>query len=338
MTAVIHYLALLGFYVQVVVPNRFCMKDTRSLLLLLLSFGLVATWVYHFYDKSTYSNIKSEVYINDSANQTARVRDSLQKLYSATINDQDLRLDSSRNTSDSLNAELSIKQAQLANKVNEVNRLKTEISGILKNPKSSNSELTIARQKINELEGIVKDLRNEKNTLESEKKELTSRLDQMTGDANGLQQNIRRLDDENKNLTEKIKLASVFVASSLHFTAMNVRAEKELETSLARKADKFVASFVLQNNFNDYKNAEIIIVITQPDGHVLQNSAWDSGAFDTKTEGNKTYTRKMKFDYSKGEQKGLIFTLDVASFQKGTYSLQIWNNGILLGKVNKTLS
>src|SRR5258706_8408065 len=314
------------------------MRDIRSLLLVLLSIGLVATWAYHFYDKSSYSLTKSEANSVDSIELANRVRDSLQKSYSATISTLDVRLDSTKNTSDSLHSELSIKQAQLANKVNEVNKLKSEITTILKNPKSTNSELTIARQKMNELEEIVQDLRNEKTSLESEKKDLSSRLDQATGDVSSLQQNIRRLDNENKSLAEKIKLASTFVASSLHFTAMNVRPEKEQETSLARKADKFVASFVLQNNFNEFANAEIMIVITEPDGHVLQNSTWDSGSFETRSEGKKGYTRKMRFDYAKGEQKALIFTLDVGAFQKGTYTMQIWHNGIMIGSIDKILS
>ena len=314
------------------------MRDIRSLLLVLLSAGLVATWVYHFYDKSNYSLTKSESNKKDSIEVANEVRDSLQKEYSATISNLDLRLDSSKSTSDSLNTELTIKQAQLASKVYEVNKLKTEISGILKNPRSTNTELTIARQKMNELADIVKELRNEKTSLESEKKDLSARLDQMTGEVSSLQQNIRRLDDENKSLTEKIKLASTFVSSALHFTAINVMSDKEQETSLARKADKFVASFVLQNNFNEFMNAEVMIVITEPDGSVLQSSTWDSGSFETKTEGKKNYTRKVRFDYTKGEQKALIFTLDVAPFQKGTYTLQIWHNGILVGTINKTLS
>jgi predicted nucleic acid-binding Zn-ribbon protein len=306
--------------------------------MLLLSVGLVATWVYHFYDKANYSLVKSESSAKDSIELANVVRDSLQKAYTATISTLDFKLDSSRNTSDSLNAELSIKQAQLANKVSEVNKLKTEISTILRNPKSTNTELAVARDKMNELERIVRELRDEKTALEQEKKDLSARLDQVTGEVSTLQQNIKRLDDENKNLTEKIKLASTFVASALHFTAVNVMTEKEQETSLARKADKFIASFVLQNNFNEYPNAEIMIVITEPDGSVLQSSTWDSGSFETKTEGKKSYTRKMRFDYAKGEQKSLIFTLDAAGFQKGTYRLQIWHNGIMVGSVEKVLS
>ena len=124
------------------------MKDIRSLLLLLLSFGLVATWAYHIYDKSSYSQQKTEGHTRDSVQIANEVRDSLQKVYTATINNLDLRLASTRSTSDSLHL-------QLQTKVNEVNRLKTEISSVLKNPRSTNAELDLARQKMNELESIV---------------------------------------------------------------------------------------------------------------------------------------------------------------------------------------
>lgn len=304
----------------------------------LLSFGLVATWVYHLYDKSTYSNRETKVAAVDSAVFIKTVRDSLEKAYSATIRQLDNQLDSSYNTSDSLYIRLNTKEAELENKVQEANKLKTDISNLLRKPDLTNAEVVLARQKINELEEIVKQLRNEKSVLEAEKKELTVKLDQMSGEVNSLQQTIRRVTDDNKNMTEKIKLASVFVSSSMHFTALHTKSEKEQETSQAKRADKFVASFVLQNNFNDYMNAEIMIVITEPDDRVLQNSAWDSGSFDTRSGGKKNYTRKMKFDYTKGEQKALIFSLDADTFQKGTYTLQIWHNGTLIGEIAKTLS
>jgi predicted nucleic acid-binding Zn-ribbon protein len=304
------------------------MKDIRSLLLVLLSFGLVATWIYHLYDKSNYSHPKTEVNKKDSATVANGIRDSMQKTYLATL---DFKLDSSRNSSDSLQAELTIK-------INEINKLKAEISSIVNDPNSTASQLALAKQKMSELEEIIKELRKEKAALELEKQKLNARLDQVTEEVNNLQQNIRHLDDENKGLTDKIKSSSVFMASALHFTALNLREAKEQETSQSKKADKFIASFVLQNNLNEYMNAEVIIVIINPNGQVMQSSTWDSGLFDTKTEGKKNFTRKIKFDYSKGEQKALIFSLEVDSFQKGTYTLQIWHNGQRIGETSKTLS
>ena len=306
------------------------MKDIRSLLLVLLSVGLVATWVYHFYDKAGYSQRVAATPAIDSTAIAENIRDSLQKVYTATINDRDFKLDSSRNTSDSL-------RMLLTSRISEINKLKGEISSILKNPNSTSSQLKEARKKMTELEEKVEQLRGQNSSMEAEKETLNARLDQLNGDVANLEQGIRRLDEENRVLTEKIKLASVFMASTLHFTAIDVRDTKEQETAQSKKADKFVASFILQNNLNQYLNAEVFVVVTEPDGHVLQSSTWDSGTFDTKTEGRKNFTRRIKFDYEKGEQKRLIFSLESDSFKKGTYKLQVWHLGILIGESTKTL-
>ncbi|MBC7947308.1 MAG: hypothetical protein H7Y42_05475 [Chitinophagaceae bacterium] len=306
------------------------MKDTRSLLLALLSVGLVLTWVYHFYDKANYSMVKSQRVDVDTVSIAERVRDSLNRQYVAAFDEFDTRLDSSRSASDSL-------RLILAGRMSEINRLKNEISSILKNPKSTSAELAEARRKMVELEGRVQQMRDQNANMEVEKQGLVTKLEQVTGDAAGMEKNMRRLDDENKDLREKIRQASVFMSSALHLAAIDVREDKEQETVQSKKADKFVVSFVVQNNVNPQMNAEVFVVVKEPDGGILQNSAWDSGSFETKGEGKQSYTRKVRFDYEKGEQKRLIFSLDTDEFQKGQYKMQVWHQGHLVGEADKTL-
>lgn len=306
------------------------MKDIRSLLLVLLSVGLVATWVYHIYDKTTYSKHSAMSIPIDSMAIANRIRDSLQHAYSDAINSLDFKLDSSKITTDSL-------RAQLTYRVGEINRLKNEIGTILKNPNTSSTQLKDAKKKMTELEERVDELRTENSSMEAEKLSLSNQLDKITGEVTSLEQNMRKLDEENKELKEKIRTASVFMASALHFTAVDLRNDKEQETAQSKKADKFVASFLLQNNLNQYMNAEVFVTIYRPDGSVLQNSAWDSGTFDTKADGRKNFTRKIKFDYEKGEQKRLIFSLDADNFQKGKYILQVWHQGVLIGETYKIM-
>jgi hypothetical protein len=59
-----------------------------------------------------------------------------------------------------------------------------------------------------------------------------------------------------------------------------------VEAIQAKKAEKFVISFLLQNNVNSYENSEIFVVLTDPNNQVLEFSAWDTGLFDT-NEGPK---------------------------------------------------
>jgi len=278
-----------------------------------------------------YSQRRTEVYIKDSAAVADAIKDSLNKIYSATIKDLDNRLNYSRVNADLL-------QSTLDNKLNEINRLKSEIGGILNKRHFSKNDLGTAKQKIKELQQRVNELRGQKLTMEEEKKQLTTVLEQLTQNVDTLQQNIRRLSTENELLNEKISLASIFIASEIKIEAIQVKKSGEQLTSHAKKTDKLVASFVVQNRVNQFSNAELTTVLIKPEGQVMQSTVWDSGSFDTKNEGKKNFTRKIKFDYEKGEQKNLLFTIDTEKCQKGIYTLQLWHKGIMIGQATKKLN
>jgi myosin heavy subunit len=306
------------------------MKDIKSVLLILLSAGLISTWVYHLYDKTIYSKRRTEVYIKDSIAVADAVRDSLQKIYSSTISNLDTQLDSTKNNADSL-------KGQLDTKLGEIYKLRNDIGDILKNRGATKADLNIASQKIGELQQKVDELRDQNTNMEEEKKKLSAVLEQLNNDMKGLEQNAKKLSEENKTLTEKINIASIFVASEIKFTPVTVKNLKEQETAEAKKTSKFIISFTVQNNISENTNAEVIIIVTQPNGQVLQNSVWDAGSFVTRNEGRKNYTMKMRFEYQKGEPKHLLFSLNADDYQKGDYSLMIYHNGILIGQSTKAL-
>jgi len=278
-----------------------------------------------------YSKRRTEVYIKDSAAVADAIKDSLNKIYSATISELDNRLNYTKVNADSL-------QNRLDSKLKEINLLKSEIGGILNKRDFSKKDLVEAKQKIGELQQKVNELNGQNITMEEEKKQLRNVLEQLTQNVDTLQQNIQRLSNENEALNEKINLASIFIASELRIEAIEVKRSGEEPTSQAKRTDKFVASFIVQNRVNQFSNAELTTVLLKPDGKVLQSTAWDSGSFDTKNDGKKSFTRKIKFDYLKGEQKNLLFTIDTENCQKGIYTFQVWHNGIMIGQATKSLS
>jgi FtsZ-binding cell division protein ZapB len=305
-------------------------KDIKTFLLVMLSVGLVVTWVYHLYDKTQYSKRRTEVYIKDSVAVAEGIQDSLQKIYTATINNLDIRLDSTRTSADSLKSQLNVK-------LSEIYRLKDEIDGILKNKGASKADLNIARSKIAELQLLIDDLKEKKDSMEEEKKQLNNVLSQMSGEITGLQQNMKRIGDENKMLIEKVNLASVFVASEVRLTPVTIKNDKEQETNQAKKVSKFIVSFTVQNNINEYANADVYIVVLQPDGKVLKNDVWESFSMETYNGNKISYTRKLRFEYSKGEARHMIFSLNANEYEKGNYTLQLYHNGYMVGQTVKAL-
>ena len=307
------------------------MRDTKSLLLILLSFGLVGTWVYHLYDKTKYSKQRTEIYIKDSIAVAEGIQDSLHKLSSSTITNLDAELDSTKSNAGQLKGEL-------GNKLSEINRLKAEIAAILKKNNVKKEDIELARKKTTELQLLVQQLTSRNNTVEEEKQQISVALDNVNIQMKNMEGNVQQLTNENKVLAEKVTIASTFNASEISLTPVAVRNDKEKETSAADKVSKLVVSFAVQNNISDEPVSEIYVVITQPDGKVLKTDVWDAFSIDTRKEGKKSYTRKVRFDYERGENKKLLFSLNADDYMKGNYKLQVYHNGYMIGQTNKVLN
>lgn len=307
------------------------MRDTKSLLLALLATGLVVTWVYHIYDKGKYANLTREVFVKDSTAVAEAVSDSLRKYYTQTLDHlgmEKMQIDSSNN----------LLKGELGNKITEINKLRTEIGTILKRKNLTQSDLAEAKIKIEDLQQRIDDLKTENTSLTDERTKLNNILAQLNGEMNSLQQNMQKVSAENKELVQKINDASVFIASEVKFAAVTVKDQKETETTQLKKANKFVTSFTVQNNILDIDNAEVVVVISDPTGKPLNTEVWDVGSFETKTEGRKVYTRKVRFEYNKGEAKQLIFSLEPNNFDKGIYKLSLYHNGVRIGGTSWKLS
>lgn len=298
----------------------------------MLSVGLVATWVYHLYDKSQYSTRITSVYIKDSTTIEKGVQDSIQKIYSHTINNLDAQLDSTKNTAGKL-------QNQLSTKLAEINRLRNEISTILKKNDFNKEDLDLARSKTVDLQRLIAELQNKNSSVEEEKKQISAVLDNVNVELKNLTGTVQKVEQENKVLTEKVNLASAFVASEVKLSPVTVKNDKEQETNQAKKASKLVISFAVQNNVTDYGNADVFVVITQPNGKVLRNEdVWDATTINLQNGSRISYTRKVRFEYQKGESKQLIFSLNAEEYLKGTYTLQVYHNGYMIGQAMKTLN
>ena len=311
------------------------MRDTKSLLLLLVSlllvlvsFVLIWTWGYSFYAKSgiVQTNVKQPA--PDSAAIANRVRDSLQKVYDATLKDLDIQLNTTLTNSDSLQNELNVKLA-------EFYRLRTEITTILKN-KTANNNYTVAKQKIGELQTKVDDLKEKNQVVDSENKKLNEVLSEISKAEKNTDKNaksgivVRTANPEKPN-----PFNSAFTTSDLRLAAIS-NADDD-ETTLAENADKLSGAFTVMNFNSQLTNAEMMVVVIKPDGKVLKNSGWDSGTFNT-PEGKKIYSYKFSFSYSRGEAKRLAFSLKGGTLTKGNYTMEVYHNGLMIGKVVKSLS
>jgi hypothetical protein len=174
--------------------------------------------------------------------------------------------------------------------------------------------------------------------LETERTRLNGVLTELSDEVKGMQENINRITNENKQLTETISEASTFIASDMRLSVVTTKSgDRETEVTSARKADKIIFSFTLQNNIANTASYDVYVVIVQPDKKVLQTDVWGDH-FDTKAEGAKPYTTKVRFEYNKGERKKILYTIQPDNFLSGIYTMQIYQNGVSLGETTKQLN
>ena len=304
------------------------MRDSKNLLLLLVSVGLMGTWIYHLYDKSRYSNHTAQVLVNDTSATREAVRDSLQRLFAEKTRE----LDTTRTLTDSL-------RGSLDSTMSKVLDLRRQIGDILKNRNATNTDLKKARELIAEYQQQIEEMKAQNTDLETERTRLNGVLTQLNDEMKGLQDNVDKITQQNKELTETINEASTFIPSEMRLSIVTTKSgNKETEVTSAKKADKIIFSFTLQNNIAITASYDVYVVIVQPDNKVLQTDAWGADHFESKSEGEKAYTTKVHFEYNKGERKNFIYTIQPDNFLAGTYTMRVYQNGVALGETAKQLN
>jgi predicted negative regulator of RcsB-dependent stress response len=306
------------------------MKDSKlSLLLIVLScvvlvlIGLICVIGYNYFYNNQSNNLQTTSSFGNPVTQEADSQKTAKKINTDNIENGI----SKTGNIDSLELELNRKLA-------EFYTLKDEITAIKKNNQLA-GDSNINKQKIQQLENKIKELLDKKSDVENENKRLSAVVTQLSYNTVKQKASDKFTPVQNKTSTENIRPASNFTASALNLSAIGVTNDKDLETNKAEETEKLVGSFTVKSNSSQNSNSEILVVVKQPDGRVMQNS-WEGGTFESPS-GKKIYTCKIPFEYKKGEAKRLKFSIDTENFQKGDYTVLIYQNGNVIGRNSKKL-
>lgn len=299
-----------------------------SLSMLLLAFVLLFIWAFSFYKQANKNTLPAVIVVKDSTAIAGNIRDSLQKIYTSTITTLNNDLDSTR-------VKAGLFEQDMDEKLRSFYTLKNEIETILQKGQSSSAGIENARNKIQELQQRLNDLRNRYADVTEENIRLSQLLQKLsatlpTAPANNTGRSISLK-------TERETGDNLLVISAIQLKAMNLQGEKEQETEDALQTDQLRGSFEYRNPAASVTGEEMFVIILQPDGKAIKQSTWSSGLFDT-GEGRKIYSSRLRFDYIQGETKRLNFSIDADGYQKGNYILQIYYKGKMIAKTATRLS
>jgi len=301
-------------------------KNYKNVIIGILAVALLGTWSYLMVDKN-----KSGEVIAQQQTQIAQANDEksdIQKSFDESL----VRLDSMKSTNSDLNN-------KLAEKNKEIAKTKTEIRGILNKKNTTAAELTQAKELIASLNEKITGMEQEVARLTQENQTLTQDKVVLTQEKEKLNQDLTATTIIKEDLEKKVDVASTLNASNITITPVNVKKnDKEKITSTAKRVDKLMISFDVNNRIAQPGKTDVYVLVTGPDGKLISADALGSGTFTTREEGEKPFTTKLPVDIETATKKMVEFSFTPgADFMQGNYKIQIYQNGFMIGEGTREL-
>jgi len=221
----------------------------------------------------------------------------------------------------------------------EIAKMKTEIRSILNKKNATASELSRARGLIAQLNGKITDLEGQIATLTQQNDSLKQNVAVLTTEKETISRNLDSTNVVKQSLEKKVDIASTLNASNISITPVKVKGNgKEKVSTVARRVDKLLVSFDVNNRIIQSGSTDLYVVVIGPDGKPVTTSTSNGDTFVTREEGQKTFTAKLPVDLETAKTKNVQFAFAPGShFQQGSYKVQIYQNGFLIGEKTREL-
>lgn len=211
----------------------------------------------------------------------------------------------------------------LKEKDSELAKTKSRIQEILSKSKATEQEVAEARGLIRKLNSRITNYEQQIAELKKQNTSLTQERDSVVV--------------SNTDLQQKVDLAKVLHASNIRLKGIKLThgGRKEKETEKARRVDLLRITFDIdENRIAEGGNKELAICIVNPGGELLSNAALGSGSFHT-ADGQSRYYSLSKTVMLETEQPLKDVNVDwqqSSEYAKGSYTVEIYHQGYLIGK------
>lgn len=306
--------------------ERVTSNNSKNTFIVILAIAIAGTWGYAL----VHGNSTKMTQDKNQA-QIAQVTDdkaSVQRSFDESL----VRLDSMSGINTKLKGKLTEENSQIA-------KQKEQIRHILNKKNASAAELATARQ-------MIADLNTKISSMEQQVADLSHTKETLTADKVALTQGNKDLGDTlaattvvKQDLEKKVDIASTLNASNIAITPLAVKGNgKEKMTTTAKHVNKLLITFDVNNRIAQPGMTDIYVCITGPDGKSIIAQATGSGTFTTREEGDKSFTAKVPVSLDSAKMKNVEFTFTPATtFQQGHYSIQLYQNGFMIGQGTRDL-
>lgn len=306
-------------------PKSTSTFNSKNVFIGLLTAVVIGMGGYLAYDKK-----KDNQVIENKEAQIMTVTDAkseIQKNFDASL----ARLDSMSGINGKLQSQLSAKNSEIA-------KVKTEIRSILNKSNATSAELARAKELVSSLNGKISNLQADVARLTQENKSLNEEKVVLVADKAKLSEDLHTTTVVKQELEKKVDIASTLNASNIVITPINIKRNgKEKVSTVAKRVDKLIVSFDVDNRIAQTGSTDVYVLVIGPDGQAIKPET-SGGMFTTRDNGEKVFTAKLPVDIETARKKSVEFAFAPGTnFQKGNYTVQIYQNGFLIGEGTREL-
>jgi len=239
-------------------------------------------------------------------------------------------LDQVRNEFDRINEENVGLSSQLTERDEEIKAKVSEIQRLIRHGDAA--QLRQARSELSKLKELNKSYLTTIDSLNTLNQELNRQNVTLTTDLTEHRTRVQSLSDENVVLSNKVAVGSMLKANDVRATGVKFRSSgKEVETGRAGQAEKIRTCFTLMENLViDRGPKDIFVRILGPDGAILSTNS-ETFLF----KGQPTiYSTRETIDYENAETDLCVYWSKGSNYAKGTYTAEIYSDGMQIGKSN----
>jgi uncharacterized coiled-coil protein SlyX len=228
----------------------------------------------------------------------------------------------------------------ITEKQQEIDKTKKELASLFNKNKLTQGELNKAQKMIAEYKASIDDMTAKVEQLTKQNQELTASNDKLNTDLSLEKSTTSKLTEQNQGLSKKVEVGSLLPIAKVDVEAIKKRNNgKEVEVKRVKAAESLRISFETgANKVLDPGPMSLYVRVINPKGETISVADQGSGTILSATTPEPVkYTKKADFEYDQNNKKIIVYwSQDIKT--AGTYKVEIYQNGYVVGQGAVTLS
>jgi hypothetical protein len=210
----------------------------------------------------------------------------------------------------------------------------TEIQNMIRDVKISKEKYEDAKEQIEGLKYYIEKYQKQIDELKKQNVVLTNENTNLKQDITKNRKVMDNLQDENVKLSNKVSIGSKLISGTISIMGIQIKESgKQKETTKGSRMDGMKIAFNIQSNIMaEIGFYDFYVRIMNPKGETLYIEGTGSGRFQYQGS-DALYTVKERLEFTNDESK--IYTIywsKGSPFEKGTYKIEIYTQGLLIGQ------